>query len=69
MNYFTSPNLASIKFIDFRGPLDVYNEIVNGNISTKNAEEDQMKFKSNLSQITSGNPKYKKTSVRCNKKY
>ena len=30
--HFTSPNLASLNFISFRGPLNIYNEIKNGNI-------------------------------------
>ena len=46
--YFRSPNFAPIKLMGFRGPLDIYNEIKNGNVSIKNAEEDQMKFKSSL---------------------
>ena len=58
--YSTSPDLAPINFIGFRGPLNIYNEIKNGNILVKNVDEDQMKFKSNLSEIKSGNPKYKK---------
>ena len=58
--FFTNPNLAPIIFIGFRGPLNIYNEIGNGNISIKKAEEDQNKFKSSLSEITARNPKYKK---------
>ena len=34
-------------------------KIKNGNISTEKSEENQKKFKSNLSQIRSGNPKYR----------
>ena len=58
--FFTNPNLAPIIFIGFRGSLNIYNEIGNGNISIKKAEEDQNKFKSSLSEITARNPKYKK---------
>ena len=57
--YFTVPNLAAIKVIGFRGgPLYIYNEIKNGNISIKKVEKYQKKIKSSLSEITSGNPKY-----------
>ena len=57
--YFTSPNLAPISFISFRSPLNIYNKIKNGNVPIKKAEEDQNKFKSSLSEIKIGNPKYK----------
>ena len=46
--YLKSPNLASINFIGFRGPMYVYNEIKNGNMSMENIEEDQKQFKSDL---------------------
>ena len=36
---FTNPNFAPIKFMGFRGPLDIYNKIKNGNISMKEEEE------------------------------
>ena len=58
--YFTCPNPAPINFIGFRGQLNIYNDIKNGNISIKTIEEDQKKFKPNLSEITTGNPKYRK---------
>ena len=57
--YFTSPNLVPINFIGFRVPLNIYKEIKNSNISIKKAEGDQNEFKSSLSQITIGDPKYK----------
>ena len=56
-HYFKSPNLALINFIGFTGPLNIYKEIQNSNISIKKAEEDQNKFKSNLNDIRSVNPK------------
>ena len=65
---FKGPNFAPINFISFRGPLNIYEEIKNGNISVKKAEEDQNKFKSNLSEITSGNPKYRKNISQIQKK-
>ena len=42
--YFKSPNLAPIYFIGFRGPLNIYKEIKNSNISIEKAEEDEKKF-------------------------
>ena len=57
--YFKSPNLALINFIGFTGPLNIYKEIQNSNISIKKAEEDQKKFKSNLNNITSENPTHR----------
>ena len=36
--YSTSSNLAPINFIGFRGPLNIYNEIKNGNILVKNVD-------------------------------
>ena len=32
---FTNPNFAPIKFMGFRGPLDIYNKIKKSNISMK----------------------------------
>ena len=58
--YFASPNLAPINFIGFKGPLNFYNEIKNGETSVEKIEEDQEKFKSSLNEITSGNAKYRK---------
>ena len=56
--HFISPNIAPINFIGFKVPLNIYNDIKNGNISIEKGEEDQKKFKSSLSELTSGNPKY-----------
>ena len=39
--YFKNPNLAPINFIGFRGPLHIFEEIENDNISIKKLEEDQ----------------------------
>ena len=41
--YFKNPNLAPINFIGFRGPLHIFEEIKNDNISIKKLEEDQEK--------------------------
>ena len=48
--HFISPNIAPINFIGFRVPLNIYNDIKNGNISIEKGEEDQKKFKSSLSE-------------------
>ena len=58
--HFTGPSLASVDFIGLRGPLNIYHEIKNSNISIKKAKKDQKKFKSRLSKITSRNPKCRK---------
>ena len=52
-------NLVPINFIRVIGPLNIYENVRNGNISIEKAIEDQMQFKSNLSLITSGNPKFR----------
>ena len=39
--YLKSQNLVSINFIGFKGPVYVYNEIKNGNISMEKIEEDK----------------------------
>ena len=55
--HFKSSNTAPINFIDFRGPMHIYNETKNGNISIEKIEADQKQFKSKLNEITTGNPK------------
>ena len=57
--YFKNQNLAPLNFIGFRGLLNIYKKIKNGNISIKKAKEYQKKFKSNINKTTSGNPKYR----------
>ena len=55
---FTSKISGSINFIKFKGPFGLFKEIKEGNISLKVAGKDQDKFKRELSQIKSGNPKH-----------
>ena len=43
--YLKNLNLAPINFIGFRGPLHIFEEIKNDNISIKKLEEDQEKNK------------------------
>ena len=57
--YFKTLRISPIIFIKFKGPFVFLKEIKNGKISFKKAEEEQNEFKSNLSVITSGNPKCK----------
>ena len=37
-----------LNFIEFRGPMRIYREIKNGNISIEKIEQDQNQFKSKL---------------------
>ena len=57
--HFKASNIAPINFIDFTGPMHIYNEIKNGNISNEKIEKDQKQFNSKLNEITKGNPKHK----------
>ena len=61
--YFKDPGLALIKFIGFRGPLNIHEEIKNGNVSIEKMGEDQKQFKSKLNEITTGNPKKSKDQL------
>ena len=54
---FKSENIAPINFISFRGSLNIYENIKNGNISIEKVKKHQEKFKSNLNEMTRGNPK------------
>ena len=68
--YFKDPGLALIKFIGFRGPLNIHEEIKNGNVSIEKMGEDQKQFKSKLNEINTGNPKTKtKDQLYTMKKY
>ena len=40
-------NTASIRLIDFRGPMYIYREIENGNISIEKIEENQINLNQN----------------------
>ena len=56
--YFRDETISPINFISFRGPMYIYNNIKNGNISIGEIKEDQKHFQSSLNEITE-NPKYK----------
>ena len=57
--HFKGWNTAPINHIGFRGPMHIFNEMKNGNISIEKTEEDKKQFKSKLNEITTGNPKHK----------
>ena len=48
-----------ISFAKFGGPMYTYNQLKIGEKTLQQVEDDQKKFKSELSEITSGNPKHK----------
>ena len=58
--HFTTPGIAPINFIKFKGPFNTFKEIRDGNKTLQEIEEDQKKSKSSLGEITLGNPKHKR---------
>ena len=56
---FKDENLDPIHFIDFKGPMHIYNNMKNGNTWIAKKEEDEKQFKSHLGAITTGNPNYR----------
>ena len=66
--HFTTPDIAQINFIKFKGPFSTFKEIRDSDKTLQEIEEDKKKLKSSLGEITSGNPKHKRVSVRYNKK-
>ena len=56
--HFKRSNTAPVNSIDCRGPMYIYNEIKNCNISIEKIEEDQKQFKLKLNEITIGNRKH-----------
>ena len=66
--HFTTPGIAQINFIKFKGPFSTFKEIRDSDKTLQEIEEDKKKLKSSLGEITSGNPKHKRVSVRYNKK-
>ena len=56
---FKTKGISSIDFIKFKGPMRTYNQLKNGDITLSQAEENQKIFKTELNQITSGNPDHK----------
>ena len=63
--YFKNKSISPINVIGSKAPLHLYKDIFNGNIKLAKVE-DQKQFKSDLNQITTGNPE--KKIRRSNKK-
>ena len=57
--YFKNKSISPINVIGSKAPLHLYKDIFNGNIKLAKVEEDQKQFKSDLNQITRGNPEKK----------
>ena len=49
-------HFAPINFINYKGPFHIFKEIRDGDKTHQETVEDKKKFKSNLGQITSGDP-------------
>ena len=49
--HFTTPGIAPINFIKFKGPLNTFKEIRDGDKTLQEIEEDQKKLKSSLGEI------------------
>ena len=64
--YFKNKSISPINVIGSKAPLHLYKDMFNGNIKLVKVEEDQKQFKSDLNQITRGNPE--KKIRRSNKK-
>ena len=67
--HYITPGIKPTNATEFRGPLHIFKEIKNGDKTIQTAEKEQIKLKSKLGEITSGNPKHKlQKSKRCNRK-
>ena len=53
---------SSISFTKFGGPMHTYNQLKNGDKTLQHVEKEKGKFKKDLNEITSGNPKHKSDS-------
>ena len=58
--HFTTPGIAPINFIKFKGPFNTFKEIRDGDKTLQEIKEDQKELKSSLGEITLGNPKHKR---------
>ena len=54
-----APLVSPINFIKFKGSFDIFKKARDGNKTWKKAEEEQKRFKSDLNEITRGDPKHK----------
>ena len=57
--YFKGPHISPINFIKHKGQFHIFKEIIDGDKTLQQIEEDKKKFKSSLGQITSEDPEYK----------
>ena len=55
--HFKSPNISSINFSNFKGPMHIFKDIHNGDITLEDIEREQIKFKRDLGHVKQGNPK------------
>ena len=53
--HYVTPGITPTNFIEFRGPLHIFKETKNCDKTIQTAEKEQLKLKSKLSEITSGN--------------
>ena len=62
-------NTSAVDFSEYYGAIDLANKIKDGDVSLKQAINNQYELKSKLGEIKKGNPKIKsKNKFRCNKK-
>ena len=57
--YFKDPHISPINFIKHKAQFHIFKEIIDGDKTLQQIEEDKKKFKSSLDQITSEDPEYK----------
>ena len=57
LTYFYKGHTAPVNFISFKGPLQIFKSIYSGDIALKDLEEDQIKLKTKLGEINTGNPR------------
>ena len=62
---FKGPNVASVGFIDFKGPNHIFKSIHNDYRALENAGKEQIKLKSDLNHINQG-PKHNKSPEQLN---
>ena len=55
--HFKSPNISSISFFKFKGPVHIFKSIHNGNTTLEDIEKEQIKLKRDLGHIKQGYPK------------
>ena len=58
--HFTTPGIAPINFIKFKGPFNTFKDIRDRNRTLQEIAEDKKKLKSSLGEITLENPKHKR---------